>query len=46
MEIQGTEEEIDQVVAMINQGRYVQIDSMEVRRIPLVEDEREFRSRY
>lgn len=46
MEIQGTEEEIDQVVAMINQGRYVQIDSMEVRRIPLIEDEREFRSRY
>lgn len=45
MEIQGTEEEIDQVVAMISQGRYVRIDSMDVKTIPLLEDERDFRSR-
>jgi len=45
MEIQGTEEEIDQVVAMINQGRYVRIDYMDVKRIPLVVDETGFRTR-
>ena len=45
MEIQGTEEDIDQVVAMISQGRYVRIDSMDVKTIPLLEDEKDFRSR-
>ena len=45
MEIQGTEEEIDQVVAMINQGRYVRIDYMDVKRIPLVVNETGFRTR-
>ena len=45
MEIQGTEEEIDQVVAMIDQGRYVRIDFMDVKRIPLVVDESGFRTK-
>ncbi len=45
MEIQGTEEEIDQVVAMINQGRYVRIDYLDVKRIPLVVDETGFKTR-
>ena len=44
MEIQGTQEEIDQVVAMIGQGRYVRIDGIDARTIPLVEDETGFRS--
>ena len=45
MEIQGTEEQIDKVIMMINQGSYVDIQSMDAKMIPLIEDEYGFRVR-
>ena len=43
MEIQGTEEDIDQVILAIERGRYVEIQNMDVKTIP-VSDERGFRA--
>lgn len=45
MEIQGTEEQIDKVFLMISQGRYVNIEKMDAKSIPLAEEERAFRTR-
>ena len=45
MEIQGTEAQIDRVILEIEQGRYVKIENMEARTIPLREGERGFRIR-
>ena len=45
MEIQGTEVQIDRVILEIEQGRYVKIENMEARTIPLREGERGFRIR-
>jgi acylphosphatase len=45
MEIQGTEEQIDKVFTMVSQGTYVNIEKMEAKTIPVVEDERDFRTR-
>ena len=45
MEIQGTEEEIDRVILMIEQGNYVRIESMDVRTVPTEPDEHGFRIR-
>ena len=45
MEIQGSEEDIDSVILMIEQGRYVQIENMITEELPVVEDERGFRTR-
>lgn len=42
MEIQGTEEQIEQVIQQIGQGRYVRIDSVESRDIPADETESGF----
>ena len=44
MEIQGKEEEIDQVILAIEHGIYIRIENMESRTIPLVEDEQGFRT--
>lgn len=44
MEIQGTEEAIDQVIQAIEAGRYVQIQNMDVKTIPLEEHEYGFRT--
>ena len=44
MEIQGEERNIDQVIMAIESGRYVQIENMEVRSIPVNEAERGFRT--
>ena len=44
LEIQGTAEQIDAVIDAIAQGRYIRIESMDSRDIPLVEDERGFRT--
>ena len=44
MEIQGTETQIDQVILAVDRGTYVHIENMDVRAIPLVEDERSFRT--
>ena len=45
MEIQGEEDQIDQVILSIDRGRYVRIENMEVRGIPIIEQEYDFRSR-
>ncbi len=44
MEIQGREEDIEQVISRIESGRYVQIENMRVKELPVVEDERYFRT--
>lgn len=46
MEIQGSERQIDDVVAAIERGRYIRIDRMEVKTVPAVSDERGFRVAY
>ncbi len=43
MEIQGTEEQIDQVFLMVNRGTYVDIQQMDVKRMPVEPDERGYR---
>ena len=43
MEIQGTEEDIDQEILAIERGTYITIQNMEVKTIPVVE-ERGFRT--
>ncbi len=45
MEIQGTEEQIDAVILAVERGRYIRIENMDSRTIPLVQDERGFRTR-
>ena len=42
MEIQGTEEQINQVILAVERGTFVRIENMDVRNIPVVEDERGF----
>ena len=44
MEIQGTEEAIDKVILAIEAGRYVKIEAMDSRMIPIKPDERGFRT--
>ncbi len=46
MEAQGTEEAIDRMLIMINKSNYIEIDSIETKVIPLVEDERGFTAVY
>ena len=46
MEIQATEAEIDQVIQMIRRGRFVEIERMESKELPLREDEYGFREEY
>ena len=46
MEIQGTEEQIDEVILAIGRGHYVKIESMDVETIPVVPGEHDFRTRY
>ena len=42
MEIQGTEEQIDQVILLIEKGRFVRIENLDARTIPVKEEERGF----
>ena len=42
MEIQGTEEQIDYVIQSLDQSPYIQIRSMDVKTVPVQEDDREF----
>ena len=44
MEIQGTEDSIDKVILAIEAGRYVKIENMDSRTIPLVADEYGFQT--
>ena len=46
MEIQGTEQQIAQVLAAIRKGAYIRIDHTEYTDIPIEEDERRFRVAY
>ena len=46
MEIQGTERQIDDVIAAIDRGTYIVIDRMEVKTLETVDDERGFRVKY
>ena len=43
MEIQGTEEQIDQVIIAIERGTYIRIEDIKVRSIPTVDGEHDFR---
>ena len=45
MEAQGTEEQINKVLVMINKGEYVMIDRIKTTVIPVVENERGFHIR-
>lgn len=42
MEIQGTEQQIDMVIRAIEEGTYIQIESMDVKMIPVIEYEAGF----
>ena len=42
MEIQGTEEQIDQVILAIERGTYVSIETLSAKTIPVIEGERSF----
>ncbi len=44
MEIQGTPEQIEQVIRAIRAGRFVRIKDIESRELPLEEEERGFRA--
>ena len=42
MEVQGDEESIAEMIRTIDRGRFIQIDEIEKKEIPVVEDERYF----
>ena len=42
MEVQGDEESIAEMIRTIARGRFIQIDDIEKKEIPVVEDERYF----
>lgn len=42
MEIQGQEENIDQVILAVEKGTFIRIENMDVKTIDVVEDERRF----
>ena len=42
MEIQGREEDIEQVILHVEKGRFVRIENMHVKSLPVVEGERYF----
>ncbi len=46
MEIQGTEAQIDDVIAAIGRGSYIRIERMEVKTLEVDPDERGFRVKY
>lgn len=46
MEIQGTEAQIAEVIRAIRQGRWIEITDMEVRRIPVLENEYGFHTEW
>lgn len=45
LEVQGTDEQIDKVLAMVNQGTYVNIDRITANQIPIEEREYGFHIR-
>jgi len=45
MEIQGEEAQIDRVILAIESGRFVQIENLDVKTIPVIEHDYGFRTR-
>ena len=45
MEVQGTEEQIDQVLVAIEKGSYIRVENMAVHDVPVIEAERVFRNK-
>lgn len=45
MEIQGTEEQIDRLIVMVEKGSFIHIQNIEAKSIGLVEDEYGFHTR-
>ena len=45
MEVQGTEAEIDRMLLEVQAGRYIDVQDMQIRGIPVEEEERSFRVR-
>ena len=43
MEIQGTQEQIDNVIIAIERGTYIRIEHIDTETIPLIDDEHGFR---
>ena len=43
MEIQGTEEQIDKVILLIERGTYIRIENMDCRSIPVDPEDKYFR---
>ena len=46
MEIQGTEENIGSVILGIEKGTFVRIENMDIKTIPVIEDEYSFGTEY
>ena len=46
MEIQGTQKQIDDVIAALERGRYIRIDRMEVKSLAVDPEERGVRVKY
>lgn len=46
MEIQGEEDQIDRIIQTLNQDRYIDIRDMEVKGLPVIDEERSFQVRY
>ena len=46
MEIQGTEEQIDEVILAIGRGHYVKIENMDIETLPVISGEHDFSTRY
>jgi acylphosphatase len=42
MEVQGTQKQINQMILILKNARYVHIDSIQAEELPLVKDEKEF----
>jgi len=42
MEIQGTEDAIESVILAIEKGTFVRIENMDMKNVPIVEDEYRF----
>lgn len=45
MEAQGTEEQMNQMLKLINRGSYIRIENMDYREIPVLENDRGFHIR-
>ena len=45
MELQGTEAQIDRVIQLLEQGRYIEIEEMRVKKLPVIPEERQFVTR-